>query len=961
MRHALAPALTAALLLSAASAAEIAEFKIKRQAVFEFASKPRVTRRGDRISIAFETKGFCDVTVAVENPRGKIVRHLASGVLGSKAPAPFAKNAKKQVLIWDGKNDAGRYVDDIKSHTIRVSLGLKPRLERTLFWDPRKRVTAWGRSAPVLFAAAPEGVYVYDRAVFEHLRLFDHDGNYVRTIYPFPADKVDKVSGLRTHKFPHDGEILPLKTGFYQCTLLNGPQVPLRTKRSINSVSANSLAVHGNAIALIGRNLVRLAPDGSSGGRGVYGPNLGHAIRPIGTGNASPVKNYNVLPTSAAFSPDGKTLYMTGYAWRVPWSFDMLHVVTKMALDGKRKPEVFKGTFKYNGRDVGAGSDNEHFYAPTSVACDKQGRVYVSDYMNDRLQVFDAGGKHLKTIPVKRPAKVVLHKKTQEIFVFSWGVHTRGPGKKRPARFQPSMTHMGAFDNPKVIARYDLPMRVYGGFSPWYVLDPRDTDAEIDSWAKELTIWLSPGMPSKQRNWQKACPLVLVARNGKLEVKVDFGQEVRRTVKRATPPMLDRQRLYVNPKSGRLYVGESDAGVGKSFKQAVRIDPDTGKVKLVELPFDCEDMCFDINGLAYLRTGKLIARYDSRTWREVPWDYGEEVKSVGFSSSRDGRRANLVSALKTPGHRSHSFWHMGGLAISPKGHLCVPTCNGANPGVRTPSNQAKKGFQYAGKKYVPALYPGRHRWGEIHIFDQHGKVVRKDAFPGIGHLNGVGIDNNDNIYVMASAYRLFRGKKYDPGLPDDLSETVIKAKPGVARVLSKSRRAPVPLRAAAYPKRPPDIHGGQGAGGTAWVEGAEWFYGGVGYAGKNAPWDGGGCCCWNARMHVDYFARTFAPELRHFSVAVLDTNGNLIMRIGRYGNVDDGKPLDPRGGPPNPRSIGGDEVALFHGAYLAAHTDRRLFIADPGNMRILSVKLGYHLDAKVRLKDVPDQLKSGPK
>jgi len=36
--------------------------------------------------------------------------------------------------------------------------------------------------------------------------------------------------------------------------------------------------------------------------------------------------------------------------------------------------------------------------------------------------------------------------------------------------------------------------------------------------------------------------------------------------------------------------------------------------------------------------------------------------------------------------------------------------------------------------------------------------------------------------------------------------------------------------------------------------------------------------------------------------------------------------------------IGGDEVALCHGAYVAAHTDRRLFIADAGNQRILSAQ-----------------------
>ena len=134
-----------------------------------------------------------------------------------------------------------------------------------------------------------------------------------------------------------------------------------------------------------------------------------------------------------------------------------------------------------------------------------------------------------------------------------------------------------------------------------------------------------------------------------------------------------------------------------------------------------------------------------------------------------------------------------------------------------------------------------------------------------------------------------------------------------------------------------------------WIEGAAWFYGGAGYRGVS--W----CSCMNCRPALDLFARSFVPEMDHYSVAVLDTNGNLILRVGRYGNLDDGKPLVAGGGSPNVRSIGGDEVALFHPAFLAAHTDRRLFIADLGNARIVSVKLDYHATERVALKDVEDR------
>jgi hypothetical protein len=67
------------------------ELKIKRDDVFEFSIKPIITRQGDKVEIKFESKGYCDVTIVVENEEGKIIRHLASGVLGSNAPLPFQK------------------------------------------------------------------------------------------------------------------------------------------------------------------------------------------------------------------------------------------------------------------------------------------------------------------------------------------------------------------------------------------------------------------------------------------------------------------------------------------------------------------------------------------------------------------------------------------------------------------------------------------------------------------------------------------------------------------------------------------------------------------------------------------------------------------------------------------------------------------------------------------------------
>ena len=87
-------------------------------------------------------------------------------------------------------------------------------------------------------------------------------------------------------------------------------------------------------------------------------------------------------------------------------------------------------------------------------------------------------------------------------------------------------------------------------------------------------------------------------------------------------------------------------------------------------------------------------------------------------------------------------------------------------------------------------------------------------------------------------------------------------------------------------------------------------------------------------------------------MAVLDSSGNLILRIGRYGNCDSA-------GPKSLVPLGGDEVGMVHGAYLATDTDRRLFVADGASDRIFSVKLGYHAEERMALKDVPDAGKQG--
>jgi hypothetical protein len=264
---------------------------------------------------------------------------------------------------------------------------------------------------------------------------------------------------------------------------------------------------------------------------------------------------------------------------------------------------------------------------------------------------------------------------------------------------------------------------------------------------------------------------------------------------------------------------------------------------------------------------------------------------------------------------------------------------------RAPGRKADANVHLAEvKPYVPALYPGRARPWEIHVWDKHGRVLYEDAVRGIGcYMNGVAMDRDHNIYVMLAATGLLNGERYS----NPLSCTWLKVKPG-AKLLSRGGRVPIPLPPEQRPKRPPDFGG-------MWTEDAEWYRAGVGIDGKR-----GGCHCpAHSRPALDYFARSFLPEVDRYSVLVLDANGNEVLRFGRYGNVDDGTPLIRDGAPPNPRSIGGDEVAIVHNQMLAVHSDRRLFIGDLGNACIRSVKLEYHVSERVPLKDAAFRRESG--
>ena len=890
------------------------ELKIKREPVFEFAQKPGVTQDGDKATITFETKGLCDVTVVVEDKKGIIIRHLASGVLGPNAPEPFKPNSKKQSIVWDGKNDFGRYVDDKAAHRIRVSLGLKPQFEKSLFWHPKKR-NGVGRNPMIV--PQPEGVYVYEGDGVEQIRLFDHNGNYIRTVYPFPASVIENVKGLKWRTLP-DGYKAPEKIGYWNSTFLLGGLA--RTDVGPGD-SARAFAVNKGTIAVGAERLTRLRADGKPASWEIYGPDI-RAV-PARWG-----KERVFQPKSAAFSPDNKWLYFTGYyentdnriygnyVAQIQWN----HGVYRMKWAENTPAELWLGKRTH-------GSDAASFHMPASLCVDAEGRIYVADNRNDRIQVFDPDGKLISSIKINAPAVIQIHHKTQELYVFSWAMMGR---YHKPKHAKPMLRILGPVKNPSVHAEMAFPYPKV----PWKEKgDEAPYRFALDSWTDPPTIWMCPVGNNRRTDGLLRNIHIYTVEKSQFKLRQQWQKEVLNTVKRWNTAIMGRQRLYVDPTNGTLYVGEGDSGVNKAFTRVVRINPDSEEVSIIELPMSAEDMVIDSRRHCYLRTTEVIGRFDLRNWREVPFDYGEERRT---KFSWDCKGATLIGALYLPSQKP-VYWHQQGFDVNFNGNLAVFCVNKKG---KWRKRDGRRDVGFVAKSYSPKIFPGRYIYGELHVYDKYGKAVRQDLVQGIPDGHGTCIDQNGDLYLLVRGPRVYGDNKVFGGFGGTLAK--FKASKG-GRFLSSNRTA-ISLSDQNRPKRPPDLK--MAYQGAVWIEDAEWLYSGVGFC-RPGP-----CQCWNCRFALDYLGRSFVPESYRSQFAVLDTNGNLITRIGRYGNVDDGKPTNPaKLEPPDQRSIGGDEVALMYANYAAVHTDKRLFIADTGNMRILSVKLNYHTSRSTSLKN----------
>lgn len=417
--------LVSILLLISAAAAPAADVS--------FTQSPKVARAGDQTTINFTLSAPSDVEVAILSSKGEIVRHLAAGVLGAKEapPAPL-KAGLAQVLTWDGRDDLGKAALD-GPFQVRVRAGLQARFGRMIGGSPYT-----GSVVQIPFRAPANGLTVDDQGNLYvkmmssvgshgnsglwpwHLRKFDREGKYLRTILPYPpSTPVEKLTGFDVLETA-EGDLTPANRNSLYPVLYNfGNELGSRIVDG-QLVFTRSEAREMSFVALDGSNRVKTI-----------------AMWPAEAKLNSP----RWLDIQVAFSPDGKYAYYsnvagTVYDGKAPADIDPAWPQGRVYRHDLAKTDSVPEKFfdlelpDFSKTPYWMPSAWDKKTAAAGIDTDHRGHLYLCDLVSEQVVEIDPSGKRLSATSVPWPDRVMASRKSDTLYVISRkvsrGNHTGG-------------------------------------------------------------------------------------------------------------------------------------------------------------------------------------------------------------------------------------------------------------------------------------------------------------------------------------------------------------------------------------------------------------------------------------------------------------------------------------------------------------------------------------------------------
>jgi hypothetical protein len=581
------------------------------------------------------------------------------------------------------------------------------------------------------------------------------------------------------------------------------------------------------------------------------------------------------------------------------------------------------------GKPQTAGSDNAHFNKPVGVACDKDGNLYVGDTGNERIQVFTPDGRHLKTLPVENFRLFAVNRRTGAIYV------ERPTGERHDMR----LLKLGGLNDPAVKASWDGISTLWG--NDWPCIG-------VDSGGENDVVWImkEPGGIGR-----------LEDRGDSVE-ELPLGDHVRQAKGwEQWQPWAGSGAVVADPTREEIYAREWSSCWPSG---AVRADGRTGnvieKVLAQGRGGHIESMAVGPGGDLYLRlfrTGPVLTRYNPGRRKLVPLEGAEPIERKGQPVMFTEGQPMVGLEFPTEGG-ARSFQDQ--MAVAPNGDIYMPV------GIHESyyARLEERGQKVACEKLQPS------NANILKVYGPNGTLKCLSALPGLGASNGIGIGRHGAVYMVLQC------QPVDVELPEGLapgSHYDGGAWATVVKFNSRFDEYPVGRIAGRWtgqkPGTPPHkwtLDGtathrhGHGHDREVRIENMLWDYPGA------SPVRMSGCTCHRSTMSLDGFERVFVPAAQTCSVNVLDANGNIVARIGAYGNADcrgKGSPVpDPETGELRPRREGDiedlksplaePEIALIDPTY-ATVTDEALYVLDRGNERIVRAALEYETEEIVPL------------
>jgi hypothetical protein len=544
-----------------------------------FSPQPTAAREGGGVKITFGVSAPADVEVAVLGAQGKVVRHLAAGVLGGTTPPPAPLRAGlSQTLEWDGRDDLGQPAGGGPFKT-RVRAGTGARFGRLIGQDPYVLGGISSVATDEEGSLYPLGNTGGKNQNHDTLRAFSPEGKYLRTLVPFPADLPPEAAAAswdaasKTFRLRNQSAQLP---HFYPWG--SGARiVGASTKNGI-------LLTHGT-------NLFRmdLAGGNLTGPTPMWSP-------------AAKVKNPPWNVPQLAASPDGRYVFFsnvagTKYDTKNPSQIDARWPQGRVYRQDTSKP----------------GSDPEPFYdlelpdwekakywmpnawnkrtAAYGITLDAKGTLFVCDLVNQEVVEVSRGGKKLSATKVLWPERVHVSGESGSLYVIAREKHPRdGYVAKRLLKVT------GRGEAATVVAQ--LPLKGYVGEASalgriggkpvlWLagggeVLCVRDAGASFDI----VETAFAP-KPDSQADWNR--------------IAVDAG----------------RDEVYASNGVNGLWRYDGRTGRGERLRK-------DGK------PFYGVDLAIGYDGLLYVRTGQSYSGPFERFTRDLapaPFASGSHVLS----------------------------------------------------------------------------------------------------------------------------------------------------------------------------------------------------------------------------------------------------------------------------------------------------------------------------------------------